>query len=276
MNIERKYITVDGIHIEYFDYGEGMPLVCLHGFASYSITWHDLSKRLQGEYRIIAFDLKGFGFSDKPNDEKYRATDQAYLLIKCMKALDLPECAIVGHSYGGLIALLMLLSGKLSVKVSRLILIASVGYYSKIPEFIIPLKVPLMNKLLLEKANLQLLSRVILKHVFYNHNKIPEKLVQAYANVLHNNTAKRSLIKSAKYFTHQSSKCASSRFSLVSVSTLILWGVDDALIPVQDSYKFKNAIPNSSLIVIPECGHSPQEECPQIVTSHIRQFMQSK
>ncbi|MBE3110073.1 MAG: alpha/beta fold hydrolase, partial [Acidobacteria bacterium] len=87
--------------------GEGKPVLLIHGFGASTFTWRGVAPELAQDNHVIAVDLKGFGQSDKPLDERYAASDQAALLAQLIEARDLRDLTLVGHSYGGGIALLL-------------------------------------------------------------------------------------------------------------------------------------------------------------------------
>src|SRR5262249_21644474 len=89
--------------------GEGAPVLLIHGFGTNSFTWRHVAPDLARDHKVIAVDLKGFGRSDKPFDERYAASDQAELLTQLILDRDLHNLTIVGHSHGGGIALLLAL-----------------------------------------------------------------------------------------------------------------------------------------------------------------------
>jgi len=271
---ETKYTTLHGIKIAYTDEGQGTTFVFVHGFGTNADTWQYVRKQFSETYRMITYDLKGFGSSEKPDDEDYSAFEQANILAAFINTLELDNVTIVGHSFGGFIALLAALTETITKRVAGLVLISSVGYYTKTPEFIISLKVPILSKLLLNKVDIKAVTRLVMKKVFYNDMIVPEELVNAYADALHTDEAKKSFIKSAEQFSLDNLKRAHQKFHLISVPTLLIWGVDDEVVSIKDAYRFKHDIPNARLVAVPECGHSPQEECPQEVASFIKAFIQ--
>lgn len=80
--------------------GEGEPLVLVHGFPTASWDWSRLWPMLAQHYRVLAVDLLGFGFSDKPVDYHYSIEDQADLLQGWIEGLGLPQISLLAHDYG--------------------------------------------------------------------------------------------------------------------------------------------------------------------------------
>ena len=96
----------DTTEIAYETEGDGRPLLMLHGFGASKSTWFDVRTQLSKTYRLIMPDLKGFGESSKPADDRYGIPDQASIICALIRDLDLKDFTIMGHSYGGSVALL--------------------------------------------------------------------------------------------------------------------------------------------------------------------------
>src|SRR3970040_1651540 len=89
------------VKLFYQEEGKGPPLLLIHGFGASTYTWRYVAPELAQTHRVIAVDLKGFGQSDKPFDERYSVFDQAELLKQLIIDNKLRDLALVGHSYGG-------------------------------------------------------------------------------------------------------------------------------------------------------------------------------
>jgi pimeloyl-ACP methyl ester carboxylesterase len=83
-----------------------VTLVLVHGFGASLESWCDVWPRLAAEFSVVRVDLKGSGHSSKPADGKYSSRDQAMLLVSFMAAIGLKDVVLIGHSFGGAVALL--------------------------------------------------------------------------------------------------------------------------------------------------------------------------
>jgi haloalkane dehalogenase len=100
---ESHYVEVLGSKMHYVDTGgSGPTVVMIHGNPTWSYLWRNVIPHLEGRHRVIAFDLIGFGKSDKP-DIQYRATDQAKYLEGFMDALHLDDTTLVLHDWGAIL-----------------------------------------------------------------------------------------------------------------------------------------------------------------------------
>src|SRR5262245_58908794 len=105
--IRRSYTTVDGIGIHVTEMGRGKPLVLLHGLADSHRTWLRIAPMLARTRRVVMPDLAGHGFSERP-DASYTLEWHAEIVGKLLSRLKLNDVDLVGHSYGGGVALAML------------------------------------------------------------------------------------------------------------------------------------------------------------------------
>jgi len=84
----------------YRDEGAGEPLLCIHGFPTASWDWHKLWPALTARFRVVALDMLGFGYSDKPPDHPYSLFTQATLHEVLLQHLGLDAVHILAHDYG--------------------------------------------------------------------------------------------------------------------------------------------------------------------------------
>jgi pimeloyl-ACP methyl ester carboxylesterase len=90
--------------INFFDSGEGFPLVFLHGYCESNKIWLGLSRELSNEFRIICPDLPGFGKSPLPTS-RFSLEQIGDILVEWLQSSGISQCAIIGHSLGGYISL---------------------------------------------------------------------------------------------------------------------------------------------------------------------------
>jgi pimeloyl-ACP methyl ester carboxylesterase len=108
------------IHVE--ETGQGAPVLLLHGLGASTYTWRHVVPRLADRNRVIALDLRGFGRSSKPFDHFYSPTDHAAVVRAFIRARNLSGITLVGHSYGGMLALKLALDQRLEThRIARLV-----------------------------------------------------------------------------------------------------------------------------------------------------------
>jgi len=275
MNIaDYQYISINGVKLAYLDGGgSGRPMLLIHGFASFSYTWERMIVHLQGDWRFIRLDLKGFGYSDKIADQKMSPFDQAGLVEEFIRQLDLRDLVLAGHSMGGIVSQITLLSEDIRARVARLILVDSAGVFQKVPDFVADIALTSPKNPLLRFANEDLMAYLVLKGVYYNEAAIAPETVKAYGDVLRLPGAKEAMIAAAPQLAVGNVKSLQEILSKFKLPVLIVWGEEDQVIDVEDAFLFRDSWPEAVLKILPECGHSPQEEKPEETAAVFNQFL---
>jgi pimeloyl-ACP methyl ester carboxylesterase len=255
--------------------GEGPPLLLIHGFGTNIFTWRRVAPELARHHRVIAVDLKGFGQSDKPFDERYSALDQAELLAQLIEDRDLRDVTLVGHSFGGGVALMLALQAdtRLAGRLSKLVLLDSIAYPQKIPVFFKLLGVPVMSQLGVRMAPSTWQIEVALKIAYYDDSKIDPAEIQAYAGPMQSAAGKNAIIYSARQIVPDGLDRLAARYNTITLPTLILWCDHDRIVPLDVGLKLRRAMPNSTFKLVSDCGHMPQEEQPEATLRLIRGFL---
>ena len=117
-------LRINGLETHFTEAGRGDPVVLLHGWGTSSESLTPLCEALADSFRVLAVDLPGFGWSQAP-PVAWGTADYATHVERLMQAVGLEAAALVGHSFGGRIAIV--LAAKQLVQVSRLVLVASSG-----------------------------------------------------------------------------------------------------------------------------------------------------
>lgn len=98
------FAEVNGARLAWQQMGHGPDLILVHGLAASRAFWFPAATQLQRHYRVTLFDLRGHGYSSRP-EQGYRPQDFAEDIIGLMDHLEIPRAALIGHSYGGAAAL---------------------------------------------------------------------------------------------------------------------------------------------------------------------------
>jgi pimeloyl-ACP methyl ester carboxylesterase len=266
------------LDLYYETHGKGSPVILLHGLGGTLYTWRHLVEPLSSNYHLILFDLKGAGQSPKPYDDKYSMFDQAELIYQFILQKDLGNLTLIGHSFGGSVAMLVALklAKQAPQRLSRLIVIDTVSYPQKLPFVVRMLRMPLLGPLGLYLIPDRIKVHRMLKTIYFDDDKIAPEDVEAYAAPLGLPGAKYALRKTAKQIIPDNIDELIGRYSEITVPTLIIWGREDEIIPLENGIRLHRAIRNSQLVIIDRCGHDPPEECPKEVLEVIQRFLGNK
>jgi pimeloyl-ACP methyl ester carboxylesterase len=266
--------TTSQVNLSFEIHGIGNPILFLHGLGANIYSWRSLVP-LSDKHQLIFIDLKGFGASPKPLDKHYSARDQAELIYEFIIQNDLRNLILVGHSFGGAVALLtaLKLSEERSDRLSGLVLIDSAGYKQPLPGYISVLRVPILGPLLLNLLPSERAARSVLKLACYDRSRITREQVAAYAAPLDSPGGRHALVQTAKQIIPPNIEGITSRYQNISVPTLILWGRQDRIVSLKIGQQLHGAITNSRLVILESCGHIPQEEKPTEALGIIAGFL---
>jgi pimeloyl-ACP methyl ester carboxylesterase len=266
------YVDVDGVRTRYVTGGEGdETILFIHGFSSSLYSWRACLEPISKQYRVVALDLKGFGFSEKPESE-YTTGEYVDFVIHFMDALKLDTATLCGNSMGGGIAWRTAL--KYPERVERLILVDAGGYPSTRSGL------PFIMKLGRLPGTDNLFSlfttpgriRSSLASAYYYDEQVTERTVDAYYYPMRTKGAMHAVL--ARMRNPRSDAVEwHSRISELDLPTLIVWGAEDTWIPAEDALRFHKDITGSRLKIIRDCGHLPQEETPEVFIMAVLDFM---
>lgn len=249
------------LHVE--EQGKGDPVLLLHGLGASSYSWRHIAPALARTHRVITLDLRGFGRSDKPFDQRYAAADQAAHVTAFIERRGLRRLTIVGHSFGGAVALLttMTLNHRSPGLVERLALLDAPAYPQQPTAFVEFLRRPMLPYVLLSLVPPELATSAALSSE-RNNGRLDARDVTAYAAPYYDAAARHALISTARQIRPQNWRQIVARYPSIRQPTLIVWCDSDKVVPLATGRRLARALPNSRLRIISGCEHSPQDEKP--------------
>jgi pimeloyl-ACP methyl ester carboxylesterase len=262
-----QYRVVDGTRLRMIDTGQGTAVVFIHGFAASMYSWRKtLPAVLAAGYRVIAFDNRGFGFSDKPSGD-YSNAAYARLVVALLDSLRLPSAVLVGHSMGGAIAAEVAL--RYPARVRGLVLIDAAGFGVRWPRILKVGRWPGAGGVATAIRGRWVTER-LLRSTHADPSKVTEQDVdQYYAPVPEPGygRALRGVLREFRFDT------LVGRLGAVAAPTLVVWGAADRWIPVQDGARLAAELPRGVFVVIPRTGHAAAEESPDEVNQLLVSFL---
>ncbi len=263
-----QYRTVDGTRLRLIDSGNGTPVVFIHGFGASIYGWrYQLPPAVTAGYRVVAFDNRGFGFSDKPA-HGYTNAAYAHLVVSLLDSLGIASAVLVGHSMGGAIAAEVALT--YPDRVRGLVLIDAAGYGVRWPGVLKLARWPQVGAVV-TRFRARWITGRILRSTFADPSKVTEADVDQYYAPVPDPAYGRALRGVLREFRFDS--LGGGRLGGVLAPTLILWGDADRWIPLRDGTRFARELPRSEFVVVAHTGHDAAEESPEQVNRQLLGFL---
>jgi pimeloyl-ACP methyl ester carboxylesterase len=263
------------VRLAVHEMGSGKPIILLHGLGASSYSWHKIAPDLAKTNRVIAIDLKGFGRSDKPLDDRYSIFDQAQLVEKYIVERGLRGVTLVGHSFGGGVALALALSQKDAGRrnIERLVLIDSIAYRQPLPVFFQLLQTPVLGELGLSLIPPEVQIERALAIAYYEDAKVMRTTVKHYADPLHTQGGRHALLQTINSLDPAQADQISARYSELKTPALLLWCDHDKIVPLKYGKRLASDLANARIEIIEDCGHIPHEEQPEETLAAIQRFL---
>lgn len=276
-NAASRYVDLPhGLHVHYRDQGNptGPTVVLLHGFGLSLDTWEPWVRLLGRTYHIVTVDLPGFGLTRAPAGAGLDYDSDAAFVEAFAQARHLDRFVIGGSSMGGGVAWRYALAHPARVK--GLILVDASGWPEP-PVFdrsTFPANAlgnPIGRAVLIDLDNTRSL-RDGLRNAFADPSKADAAYVRKYSD-LSRAPARRRQWLDILFGWEKQTYATPEALARIKAPTLILWGDQDHLIPLDSARRFVAAIPGSHLIVYPKVGHLPAEEAPEASAADVGAFL---
>lgn len=267
------FADVDGVRVRYIDTGaaahaapqqtqeeepvapqhERPTVVLVHGFASAIEAWATVSPALASTHRVIALDLKGFGWTDRPEGD-YSPDAQARILLKLLEQRGVTKTAIVAHSWGSSVALAATLAAP--ERITKIALYDAWVYEDQLPPFFHWARADGVGEALFglwykERAD----ERIAL--AFYDKTIVNERFVDDVNAALERPgtvAAALAAVRGQRYSEVE------HKYKTIDKPTLLLWGREDQVTPVRFGERLSRDLPNAKMVTYARCGHFPMIE----------------
>ena len=270
LRYEGRYINAlerKGIHI--MEFGNGPPVVLLHGAGAGGAIWHRQIAALATTRRVIIPEIPVFGLSDLPTDVPPIRSGVGELINAILDALNVQHSDIAGMSLGGLEAIGAVLHSP--ERFDKLALVSSAGLGSDLPYIYRLARIPILKRLLAKPTR-------TMSDSFFNRMEAqmsdhsPER--QAFMNyqfqVSQRNNRGNLILQGITRFSNwrgQSDIVPDEDLANIRTKTLVIWGDHDRFFPLTHANRAATVIPDATLEVIPNCGHLTAVDAPEQLTA---------
>lgn len=272
---DSKFVDVNGLRVHYKEAGQGEPaLILQHGFAASLFSWREVLEPLAQGRRVVAFDRPAFGLTERPMEwegsNPYSADSQADLTIGLMDALGIQKAILVGNSAGGTMAALTAL--RHPERIPALVLVDPAIQQTERPAwFRLLARTPQMQRLgPLLARQIQKWSRKFGESAWHDPAGLTDEIWQGYTKPLQAENWDRGLWNLT---ASGGPTDLGEQLIRLQMPVLVLTGDDDRIVPTEQSVRLAGELPDAELVIFPNCGHVPQEECPDLFLEAVEEFL---
>ena len=268
---EDSFLTIGEqlVHIE--QAGSGEPVILLHGFGASTYSWRHVMPALAAAFRVVAIDLNGFGYTQRPRTfESYTREGQTDLVLRVMDKLGIESAHLMGHSYGG--GLSLFLASQHPERVRSLVLVdSSAPTYANdrrsVAASIKPLSGLFLRSFVLRPRNVR---RALLRSIHDDSLVTPELVREYYERLRIEGVTEAYYGLTAP--VHASDEPV--KLEEIRMPTLIVWGSEDPLISVEAGRQAADRMPRAEFVVLDGVGHMPMEERPDELVRIVLPFLE--
>jgi pimeloyl-ACP methyl ester carboxylesterase len=263
-------IEVDGRLVHVARSGHGEPVVLLHGFGASSYSWRHVTAELSGEYELIAVDLNGFGYSERPRRAAaYTVAGQLALVMGVMDALGIERAHLAGHSYGGALALHA--AWRHPQRCHTLVLVDSAGAdYPWVRRTPLAAVTPLSHLFVRARAVKRDAVAKGLRGSIADDSLVTPELVGAYFERVRIEGVSRAF-RGLTVPTSEPRELPD--LERLDLPVLLVWGAEDELISPDAARRAAESLPDAELEILDGVGHIPPEESPAALAERMRRFL---
>lgn len=265
---DATYAEIRDVRMRYRDEGprDAPAIVMIHGFASSLETWLAVTPSLRDRYRVLSLDLKGFGWTDRPEGD-YSPEEQAQLVLALMDERGIDRAALVAHSYGSSVALQIALLHP--ERVTRIALYDAWVYSSQLPVYFHLARAEGVGEAMFatwygERAE----DRMAM--AFYDQRYVTMELIDAVDAALDRPGTYAAALAAVRAMHYERIE---GRYGEVRQPVLLQWGREDRVTPLSVGERLLRDLPDAELVEHPLCGHFPMIEAIDASNHRLVEFL---
>jgi pimeloyl-ACP methyl ester carboxylesterase len=270
MDEPRRSATSGGA-IAYREEGQGPPVVLIHGFPQSAYVWRHAVPMLASRFRVLLPDLLGTGASDRPSGTRLDLVAQAGYLSELLDGLGIERCAVIGHSFGGGIAQLLALDHP---AVDAMVLLASTAFDAWPTAATREIQDTPAEQEVEELVAAGI--RASLRYGMVEPDRLLPDDVETYVRAWSGPEGVASFFRFARQIDGLGLLERTDDLGRLEIPVLLFWGEQDPFYPPAVAERLNDAIPSSTLGLLPGCGHFLMDEAPETLVPMIFEYLRAR
>ena len=272
-NTESEFVEIDGMQVHFRDQGlatDSLPIVLIHGTGASLHTWESWVNELKNKHRIITLDIPAYGLTGPNKTGDYSQDFYVNFMENFLLKLNIKRCVLGGNSLGGSITWAFALEHP--ERVGKMILVDAGGYpmvSKSVPIAFQIARMPIVGNLFKYILPYAVIEKS-LQNVYVHDDRITPELIERYYDLASRTGNRKAFLDRMKSSIKNDNYL---KIKTLTMPTLIIWGKEDGLIPLNVAEKFHKDLPNDTMIVFKDLGHTPMEEDPMKTVKAVKDFL---
>jgi pimeloyl-ACP methyl ester carboxylesterase len=262
--VKENFTLIDGNKIRYLESGNSKnTLVLIHGLGASAERWSKMIPIFAKYYRVIVPDLIGFGYSDKPLAD-YTPDFFSDFIKKFFDTVEIEHPSVIGSSLGGQITVEY---ASTNPDMEKLVLVSPAGMMKQSTP---ALDAYIMAALYPNESSAQ----NVFELMEGSGNKIDDVIIRGFVERMQLPNAKLAFMSTILGL--KNSEMLTTKLQSIHTPTLLIWGSDDPVIPIQYAGGFMSALPKCIFYKMDGCGHTPYVQSPDLFASIVLKFLRNR
>ena len=271
---EIEDVQVDGLNVRYAISGNGPVVLLVHGLATSMITWcRNINALAAAGFTAVALDLPGYGGSSLADHRGYSPDSAASFLVDFADELGIDRFSVVGNSGGGLVAGVTALDHP--DRVDQVALVGSAGLGKRVSWPLRLISIPVVGELIYKPEMIG--KDALVKRIFHRPPDFLDEIIPEMVRVRCLPHGPHVMLQSVRSGVNllglRPEHQILDRLAELEARLLVVWGEEDLVIPPISEEDVRRAAPESTIRVLPECGHWPHMEKPDAFNDILVRFL---
>ena len=271
--IRKDWVPVTGHQMHCLRAGAGPDLILLHGLLGTASTWEPVIPGLAEHSTVYAIDALGIGESERVPGIEAGLEPQADRVVEFLDQCSIESADFLATSHGGAVALT--LAAKYPDRVKRLVLHAPANPFSRLGDPLIDFYLTRLGTWFAHRVPglPESMQALALGRMYGDPTKLRHGSLTKYIGSLRIPGTVGYVLSMLKTWNSDMRKLGAELGRLRTIPTLLVWGDRDRAVPLQSGGRLQQFFDTSELVVLAGTGHLPFEECPELLTKTVNDFL---